>query len=112
MLVEPEEPVYDSVPLEQAKFTKGENFLLASCTEEQFQQLKTSRRPVKLGYFTKDGWTGGLPFYLFTCPDCGTTSVDYKHGYNPYLFCKNCRTSISFSYFAHLAKLASLKSLA
>ena len=101
---ETEEPVYDSVSLVEAMFTKDEKYLLASCTAEQFQQLETTGRPVKLGYFTKEGWSGGLPFYLFKCPTCQTVSVDYKHGHRPYLFCNSCRTSVTFSFFVLASK--------
>ena len=103
-MAEAKEPVFDSVPLEQAEFIKGEKYLLAGCTSEHFEQLETTGRPVKLGYFTKEGWSGGLPFYLFKCPTCLNVSVDYKHGHRPYLSCVSCRTSVTFGFFALASK--------
>ena len=99
-----EEPVYDSVPLGEAELIKDAKYLLASCTAEQYKQLETTGRPIKLGYFTKEGWSGGLPFYLFKCPSCKTVSVDYKHGHHPYLFCVKCESSTSFGYFVLSSK--------
>lgn len=41
---------------------------------------------VRIGRFTKPGWSGYLPFYAFKCA-CGRVHVDYPHGWNEHLSC-------------------------
>ena len=47
-----------------------------------------------VGYRTKPGWRGALPFYAFRCHVHGIVE-DYPHGYKQLLacpFCKKTRT--------------------
>ena len=95
------EKVYDTMPLTEATAMKsdGEKYLLAECTPEQFAQFKRTGKPVRLGYYAKEKWTAGLPFYLFACQSCAVFGVDYKHGHRPYLTCPDCDRSNHFSQF-------------
>jgi hypothetical protein len=99
------EVVRDSVKLEEAEVTKGEVYLLAECSLEQCAEFERNHYPVKLGYFKKEGWTGGLPFYLFKCPQCAVFRVDYKHDLIPFLMCDNCELKIPFAFFGKKLKL-------
>ena len=94
------ERVYDTVPLDEATFIKEEKYLLAECGDEQFKQAKAMRYPLKLGYFKKEGWTGGLPFYLFCCFFCERWEVGYKQGLRPYLYCGHCENVTTFAVFS------------
>jgi len=40
-----------------------------------------------IGDKTKEGWSGYLPFYSFTCPVCIESHEDYPHGYDDRLNC-------------------------
>ncbi|MDO8495613.1 MAG: hypothetical protein Q7S32_03825 [bacterium] len=96
------ELICDRVELERAELIKGEAYLLAACLPEQFDGVEKTKYPVKLGYFRKEKWLGGLPFYLFRCPSCRKFGVDYKHGHHPYLICGDCETHTPFAYFRKL----------
>lgn len=45
---------------------------------------------VKIGDYTRHGWSGTLPFYAFKCPVHGVVT-DYKHGFKGRLSCPLCR---------------------
>jgi len=51
--------------------------------------------PVFINFFTLPGWRGHSAFYIFRCPHCRTTSVDYPHGYTDFgllfLNCDECK---------------------
>lgn len=108
------ELIRDTVPLDQAKYVRdriinneqetipAQVYLLAECTDEQFNEYKQMQYPVKLGYFYKDGWTDGLPFYLFKCFWCSEFMVDYKHGHEPFLFCKSCEHNNHFHVYREI----------
>lgn len=56
-------------------------------TEEQKKQARKGKK-VFLGNGRREGWSGELPFYLFRCVGCGELSVDYQHGWRPYVTCQ------------------------
>lgn len=53
---------------------------------------------VPMGERQRLGWSGKLPFYLFSCPFCGIAGEDYPHGFpgNRYLNCPECWAKIEF----------------
>lgn len=60
-----------------------------------------SDQPEFVGKFTMPGWSGHSGFYLFRCPDCDDTCIDYPHGYTSegclYIRCDHCRFKIVFT---------------
>ena len=59
---------------------------------------KVGKIPKCVGCFTMPNWSGHCNFYIFSCPFCGNSSVDYPHGYTSdgtrsgllYLSCQDC----------------------
>jgi hypothetical protein len=52
--------------------------------------LRYRRRDAEfLGFITKPGWSGELPYYRFRCPVHGLVE-DYPHGYDEALLCPHC----------------------
>ncbi len=109
------ETIRDTEPLDESKFISDipsdfpgqpdisvEHYLRGVCSseyEERFQEFVTTKYPVKIGYYAKEGWTACLPFYLFQCPDCTQWSVGHKHGMKPKLKCSECGNLIFFYRF-------------
>jgi len=52
------------------------------------------RGHVFVGYRTRPGWRGALPFYAFKCPEHGLVE-DYPHGYKQILDCPLCKKARS-----------------
>lgn len=70
-----------------------------TATDDQ-KSLARRGKKVNLGEFTRPGWSGYIPHYLFQCDLCKELSVDYPHGFpeNQYLWCQNqtCKARIDF----------------
>lgn len=52
-------------------------------------------KPMFVGFFMMEGYTGHCAFYIFKCQHCGGLNVDYPHGYTDggylYLQCCDCQ---------------------
>ena len=47
------------------------------------------KKPVKIGDYELNRWTGKLPFYLFKCIEHGYV-ISYPSGYSTHLVCPLC----------------------
>ena len=77
------------------------NLVDALAVQKTPEQLKARARRgeiIYLGYETRTGWSGSLPFYLFQCPDCKTLGKDYPHnqGSDRRLDCPECGKRLPF----------------
>lgn len=50
--------------------------------------------PIYIGHYRLKGWSGHIGFYVHRCSDHGLY-IDYPHGYDNYLSCKECRKESS-----------------
>jgi len=55
----------------------------------------------RLGFETREGWSGHLPFYLFKCYSCKNIAKSYTQGHRGYLTCSSCGRNNGFILWWH-----------
>ncbi len=79
------------------KFAPDSGAILTFFVPRELRDL-AGNKPVFVGKFTMGGCTRPSGFYLFRCPDCGDTCIDYPHGYRSngrlYIQCDRGRVEI------------------
>ena len=101
-------PSHDAEACGRCTFVADADFIVVTSAQRQQAEVTLAKKLrslaglydledtiIPLGRFTLPGWSGHLMFWLFTCGDCQTQSVDYLHGYRLYLKCQRCGVHLS-----------------